>query len=46
MSKRVEAMARGLEDIAALADPIGTVLGAVDSGRTACASSACACRWA
>jgi len=40
---RIEAMARGVEDIAALPDPIGTVL-ADGHARTDCGSSACACR--
>ena len=41
--KRVEAMAKGLEEIAALPDPVGSVI-ATGRGPTASRSSACACR--
>ena len=34
--QRVEAMARGLEEVAALPDPIGTVIAAVDAAERAC----------
>ena len=44
--KRIEAMARGVEDIAALADPIGATVAAMDAAQWAATSRACACRWA
>lgn len=43
--KRIEAIAKGLEDVATLADPVGTVL-AYGPAPTASSSSASVCRWA
>ena len=42
--KRIEGIAKGLEDIAALPDPVGSVHRAMDSGPTASRSRACAPR--
>ena len=42
-ARRVEAMAAGLRQVAALADPVGEVVDGC-CGPTACASSRCACR--
>ena len=41
---RVEAMAKGLDDIAALPDPVGAEIERNGSGPTVSRSAACACR--
>ena len=43
--KRVEGIARSIEDVVALPDPIGTVVGGSGSVPMDCGFSVYACRW-